>query len=317
MKKSLAIAIIGIIVLSGLGAGALSGDNETNDNSRKNLNTTYEDELDQSMTSTPDGVLPVGWYHPEENVTANLSVAQSFIPQKEVLTRIQFFMARNATTTIPCTLAIRDNLTGEDLASVRVNPTEFPVFDPDNWSTSLAWVEFNIDDIWVTSGQTYFIVISTTNVTNNYYIVSGNGTNIYPNGTAYYSFDDGKTWQEIPPGGGDGCFKTYGLEETFLQVTMIGGTFGPSFVIKNIGNYTAWDARWDITVKGGILGLIHKNFTGTLLELPPGNETIVKIGPIIGFGHITLSLRVSAANVHEISTEINALLFIFFWIIRA
>jgi hypothetical protein len=316
MKKILVFCIVGIVGLCGLGAGAVPVDRERTDNSSQGNGITYEDELDQFMTSPPDGVLPVGWYQPEGNVTMNLSVAQSFIPQKEVLTRIQFFMARNTTTTIPCTLAIRDNLTGEDLTSVRVNPTEFPVFDPENWSTSLAWVEFNIDDIWVTSGQTYYIVIYTTNVTNNYYLVSGNGTDLYLNGTAYYSFDDGKTWEVIPPSG-DGCFKTYGLEETFLELTMMSGSFGPSFVIKNIGNYTAWDVTWNITVKGGIFGLIDREVVGALPELPPGNETFVTMVPVIGLGPIHLSIKVSAANVREISTELDALLLIIWWIIRA
>ena len=59
MKKLLAVIIIGMVVLGGLGAGA-SGTTQPQKKSQPNNTTgiTYEDELDQFMTS-PDGVLPV------------------------------------------------------------------------------------------------------------------------------------------------------------------------------------------------------------------------------------------------------------------
>ena len=126
MKKLLSVVIIGIMVLGGQGAvatGAYQPAKTTYTNNT--LGTTYVDELDQSMTDY-NGSLPLG----RTNILgfyANLSVAQSFIPQKEVLTRTQFLMARNATTSRPCVLAIRDNLTNENLAVTSIEPSEFPV----------------------------------------------------------------------------------------------------------------------------------------------------------------------------------------------
>jgi len=318
MKKLLAVVILGSIVLGGLGA-AVSGTNQPQKNSdqKETTGTTYVDELDQFMT-TPDGVLPVGWFCPTQNITVNVSVAQSFKPQKEVLTCIQFLMGRNATTTNPCILAIRDNLTHQDLTSAIVNPAEVPIMDPAHME-NLTWVTFDVNDIWVTVNQTYYIVVYTANMTDHhypddYYYVSGNGTNLYPNGTAYLSLDSGKTWEEIT--NGDGCFKTYGLPETFLEVNISSTIYGPKFIIRNIGDYTAWDVTWNVTITGGILGLLHKTVIGTIPELGPGNETVVTLGSVVGLGPITLTVRVSAANVREIGTTLQAILIFIFWIIK-
>ena len=304
MKKLLSVVIIGIIVLGGLGAAVTT----TNQNQKNSTTSSpYVDELDQSMTDY-DGSLPLG---PTSflGFYANLSVAQSFIPQKELLTRTQFLMARNTTTSYPCVLAIRDNLTGENLAITSVAPGEFPVVNETPTEEQLAWIDFNFDDIWVTPGQTYYIVVYTTNITENYYWISGNGTNIYPNGSVMLSIDDGKTWSEIFENA-DGCFKTYGLRETFLQITLKGG-FGSSIIIKNIGNYTAWDVALNYTISGGLI-FFGRSFTDTLSELTPGQEMTLRMPFILGFGKVIITLKVSAVNVKEISSQTSATVILFF-----
>jgi hypothetical protein len=307
MKKLLSCIVIGIIVLCGLGA-AVTATNQTQKNSQRSGTTEsrYVDELDQSMTDY-DGSLPLG----RTNIFgyyANLSIAQSFIPQMEVLTRTYFLMARNTSTTHPCFLAIRDNLTSKDLAVVSVEPSEFPIVNGTPTEEQLAWIEFNFDDLWVTPGQTYYIVVYTANTTDNYYWISGNGTNIYPNGTVYLSVNDGQTWSEFTDA--DGCFKTYGLHETFLQITMKGG-FGPSFVIKNIGNYTAWDVTLKSTISGGIV-FVGKQSIIDISELQPNQEMTLNPGIVLGFGKVTISLQVTAANVKEMSSEASGFLLLFF-----
>ena len=305
----LSCLIIGIVVLGGLGAAVTATDPNQKNTQRSGISESpYDDELDQSMTDY-DGSLPLG----RTNIFgyyANLSIAQSFIPQMEILTRTFFLMARNASTSHPCVLAIRDNLTKEDLSVVSIEPSEFPIVNGTPTEEQLVWIEFNFDDIWVTPGQTYYIVVYTANVTDNYYWISGNGTNIYPNGTVYLSTNDGQNWTEFPGGNADGCFKTYGLHETFLQITMKGG-FGPSFIIKNIGNYTAWDVTLDSTISGGFV-FIGKHLTINVSELQPNQEITVRPGLVIGFGKVTISLQVSAANVKEMSSEASATLLLFF-----
>jgi hypothetical protein len=306
MKKLLSCIIVCIIVLGGLTAAVSAADQKQKDAQRSGITESpYEDELDQSMTDY-DGTLPLG----RTNIFGyyvNLSIAQSFIPQMEVLTRTYFLMARNITTTHPCTLAIRDNLTKEDLAVVSVQPSEFPVVNGTPTEQQLAWIEFNFDDIWVTPGQTYYIVVYTANITDNFYWISGNGTNMYPNGTVYLSTNDGQNWSEFTDA--DGCFKTFGLHETFLQIIIKGG-LGPSITIKNIGNYTAWDVVLDSTIGGLVFFGAH--ITMNVSEIPPGEEVILQPGLIFGFGKVTISLTISGANVKETSSEASGFLLLIF-----
>lgn len=212
MKKIIVLLIVGILVLTGLEAVAVSF--------HKNSGTRG-DRINQSMTQF-DGVLPLG----RTNIFgyyANLSVAQSFIPQKEIQTRAQFLMARNATTLYPCWLAVRENLTTENLAIISVEPNKFPLVNGTPTEEQLAWVEFDFKDIKITPGHTYYLVMYTSNITENYYWISGNGTDVYKNGTVYLSTDDGATWSEFPGGGADACFKTYGRDNQAPSTPTING----------------------------------------------------------------------------------------------
>jgi len=312
MKKIIPLLIVGLLVLTGLKVVAIPIAKSSEIQSKQtSVNPcTYHEELDQSMTSY-DGVLPLG----RTNIFqfyANLSAAQSFRPQKELLLRAQFLMARNVTTMHPCCLAVRDNLTHNDLAVVSVDPSRFPVVNGTPTQQQLVWVDFNFTHIWVTRNQTYYMVVYTANVTDNYYWIAGNGTNIYPNGTVYLSINDGQNWSEFT--NADACFKTYGLRETFLQITTTGNFFGPSWTIKNIGNYTAWDVNVSILIKGGILGGINKTVSTSLPfpDLAPGNQTSIKIGFLIGFGKITITIVAKAENVKEITKTVEATIFLFF-----
>ena len=209
MKKILPILVVGILVLSGLGAVALPStkilaesyvkENEPN-------NVPLDDELDQSQTNYEEGAIgPIGDFPgmPYNNVT----FAQSFIPQKEILTRVQLYMGKIITAFYPCMVAIRDNLTEENLVKVSIDPDEFVVY-PNN----LTWVEFNFDDIMVTIGNTYYIVAYTSNVTNNTYAWGGNNSDSYPNGTVFVSIDGGEIWENEPDA--DMCFMTYGRDNS-------------------------------------------------------------------------------------------------------
>jgi hypothetical protein len=312
MKKILSYLVIGIVVLGGVGASA-SGIYQNQKKFQKNQNTQspYVDELDQSMTDY-NGTIPIGQTYLGFNT--NLSIAQSFIPQKELLTRIQFLMGRNASTSYPCVLAVRDNLTDDNLAAISLEPNEFPVVNGTPSEDQLAWIDFNFNDLWVTTGQIYYIVIYTTNITDNFYWIAGNSKNIYPNGTVFLSVDNGNTWTELTDA--DGCFKTYGLRETYLSITTKGSVLGLSFLVTNIGNYTAWDVVVNVTIKGGILRHINVQGNDNTSELLPGFGMEIRIGPFFGLGQITISIRVSAANVKEILIEKNARILLFFVLIR-
>ncbi len=311
MKKLGILLVVGVIIAAGFGVSALPSATTNQD-----PHQMFGDELDQSSTIS-GGIIGVG--RPPINDTGeNLTIAQSFIPQKDVITRVQLLMARNATTTFNCTCDLKANLSGDALASVMLSPDQFKVFDPDNLSGSgnLTWVEFNFFGVWVTPGTVYYLVVYTANVTGNFYVWAGNFNNAssYPNGSAFYSMDNGADWSNLTDS--DACFQTYGLQKTTLSV-VVGGTnlLGPWFTIKNTGNHTATAVASNITVTGGILGLVHSFSFKYYEELPQNNQKNVITPFTLGFGRVTITETVSAINAKDQVVTINATLILF--IIRA
>ena len=329
MKKIALLVIIGCLLLSGVGTSAVVHYNALPKtySDISPVGTTYEDDLDQSQeTWVENAFMPVGTI-PITNVTLNVQVAQSFIPQKEVLTRVELYIGKNTTTTYPYVVGIRDTLAGSNLAETSVNAADIV-------TQNFSWVEFDFPDIWVTVGQTYYIVCTTQNSSNNWYLWGANNDSTsYLYGCAWVSLD-GNNWsnqsaalQSYPHNPytpiaandttWDMCFRTYGLEETFLEVTSVPGMF-PTFTIKNIGNVTAWDVEISLAIQGGILGRINKTITATVERLEVDQEVIVtlSLGTVFGFGPISMTLKVHGANVRELSTTANGIIIIFFIIIR-
>jgi hypothetical protein len=309
MMKGLLALIVGCFFVGnavGASAGVASPVQATAEQSEM-TGVLYTDEIDQSQTVF-DGALQVG-YSSSLGSLMNLSIAQSFVPQKEVLTRVQFLMGRNVTSTQPCVMAVRDNLSGDDLTTFALLPSAFPVVNGTPLEDDLAWVDFNLSDSWVTAGQTYYLVIYSTFQVGNFYWVCGNGSNNYVNGTVYLSPDNGTTWVEMA--NADGCFKTFGLEETFLSVTPSGG-LGFSFVVKNIGNVTAWDVRVNLGF-GGVV--FPKQVTKLFPALQPGDELVVK-AVVFGFGPTTISFSIGAANVREQVVEKSGMIILVFVLLR-
>jgi hypothetical protein len=315
MKNVGILFIVGLVIISGFGAAAtpISTDNQApHHNSPSGV--TFQDELDQAMT-TPEGApLPIGAVLLNATHQVNLSAAQSFIPTKNFVTRALLLMARNATTTHNCTCDLRENLTGDALATVQVTPDQFKVYNATNTTGNLTWVEFDFFSVWVTPGTTYYLVLYTANVTNNVYFCAGNGSNVYQNGSAYYSLDNGQSWQNLT--NSDACFQIYGARETKLSITVAEGLFGPSFTIRNTGNHTAGGVASNVTVTGGILGLIHVGAYNYWQDLPQNNQKTVHTGFTLGFGSVKITEIVSAINVRKQVVQVNATLFLFFMIVK-
>lgn len=313
IKKLYVLSIISIIFLSVISTMTVGISLQQNNEAiSQTYESVYGDEIDQFMTDF-EGSIPLG-NTDIFGMPVNLSIAQSFIPQMELLTRVKFFMARSETASSPCFLAVREDLHGENLGVISLQPSQFPVVEDDPTEDDLEWIEFNFDDIWVDIGETYYLVLYTANITHNYYWVSGNGTNVYANGSAFFSMDDGQTWEQLIEDA-DGCFQTYGLRETFLGVDLKTNIFEPSFLIQNIGEYTAWDVTFLLTVTGGIIGRINYEHSGMILQLLSDDDLEIDIpfGSILGFGPIEITLQISAANVgEEITIQKNAFIFLFF-----
>lgn len=181
--KRILLLIVGFLIVHGLAAGQYS------QNQFNIQNMGYElDQYQENMTEVD--FIPVGHFpFPifDEN-QSYIQVAQSFIPTKEILTKVELYLAKNETATVPLRVSIREELSNEDLTYIDIDPDLFPTED-------FEWLEFNFDDIVVATGDIYFIVTVTENVSENFYgWAANNKSDSYPFGCAWISLDNGDTW---------------------------------------------------------------------------------------------------------------------------
>lgn len=307
MKKFIPLVVVGMMVLCGLEAVALPfhmAETDVQTWKQTPQKTGYgDDELDQSQ-------LLMDWFGPvgKSPIWGNLYyiIAQTFTPTKNLLTRVELFVGKNSSTTYDYTVGIRDDLNGSDLASVSVPAAEIS-------TENFSWIEFDFPDVMVTPGQTYFIVSSTVNASDNWYAWGLKTGNVYPNGTAFWSTTNEANWSEDPTV--DLAFKTYGKHATVLDLEITGG-IGVSVSTKNIGDINATNVKTQVTITGGILGLINLTLTyNTSLPLTPGNSFLVKVIPL-GLGPITIIATARADNAVEVTKTVDGLILFFFVIMK-
>jgi len=249
------------------------------------------DELDQSQTQT-NGGYAVGSY-----LTFSQEVAQSFIPQKGILTRVQLYIDKNEVygAKDPYFVAIRKTLQGNNLAVASVSADSIPEYAP-------AWIEFHFSDLSVTVGDTYYIISYSTEQTNSgIYDWRGSSADPYPNGTLYYSQSSGQYWTNDP--GYDCCFKTYGYTPPVQIAVKTGFGLGISAVVQNTGSVEYTNIAWGIHVEGGLLGMINKTASGTL-SLQPGESKTVSTGLFFGFGGLHITATADQSTITATGTQL-------------
>jgi hypothetical protein len=180
MKKIIPLIVIGIFVISSLNAIATIENKKQVD--------PISDELDQYQdVMTENAAIPIGNLAIAEP-PIYIQVAQSFIPTKEIITRLELYIGQNSTVVSPLDISIRKELTEEDLTVTNVDPSDVP-------TETYDWVEIDIDDIELDTGETYYIVGITENITDNYYAWGANNiSESYPYGCMWISIDEGKNW---------------------------------------------------------------------------------------------------------------------------
>jgi hypothetical protein len=141
-------------------------------------------------------------------------LAQSFVPDYSTLSRVDLMISTSSYYVGPMTLSVRNNLTGEDLTSVTVIPQVL-----DNWYTErLKWTSFDIENLEVVPGETYYLVIhfessdslgAWLNVHSDCDFHPDYQDDPYSKGIPLVSINRGETWVEYQDIN-DFCFVTYG-----------------------------------------------------------------------------------------------------------
>ena len=237
MKKYLPLVVVGLFVLCGLEAVAVPFNHELT--GMQPWGTTpapsvfHADVLDQQQPNF-DFMGPIGRGYMWGDLY--YIIAQTFTPTKPVLTRVELMVGKNSTATYDYTVSIRDALNGPDLTSVSVPPSQIV-------TENFSWTEFNFPDIAVTPGDTYYIVSSTVNATDNWYAWAMKMGDVYPNGTIYYTTNDGANWTEEP--GGDMTFKTYGRDNIPPNEPLIQGPESGKKGVEYAYNFSTDDLDGD------------------------------------------------------------------------
>jgi hypothetical protein len=306
MKKLIPLFVVGIVVLCGLEAVAVPFNVTQSDVQLWKVapQKTFrnDDELDQSQPT-------MNWFGPVgvSSFWGNLNyvIAQGFTPTKNLLTKAEILVTRNNSTSYDFKLGLRADLNESDLVSISVSAAEIPI-------NNYSWVEFDFPDTMITPGQIYYLVASTTNITNNYYGWGLNLSNVYPNGTVSWTTNDGANWIENSTF--DLAFKTYGSQAAILNLSITGG-IGVTVSTKNIGGINANNVTTHLTITGGIFGLINISLDDNTSTLVPGDALATKKLPL-GLGPITIVATARAENAVEVTKTVNGLILFFLVIMK-
>jgi len=107
--------------------------------------------------------------------------------------------------------------------------------------------------------------------------------------------------------------KPYGMTKLTMFIGRV--LFRFSGTIKDIGNKTAFNVQWKITIEGRKF-IMGRNSSGTVTKpLLPDQEVTMNSKLVIGFGPVIITIAIWADNVPYVSEKIYGYLFFFYLII--
>lgn len=280
--------------------------------------------LDQYQNDSIGVPLFVGQI-PSETSNMSSYMAQSFVPTKDVLTKVELYICKNNSANHPFTVYIREELTGENLATTSVQPENINSINVSDPNLNFSWVSFNLERIFLDVGETYYIVSYTENVTDNWYLwAQNNDSESYQNGEAYISYDEGNSWtnhskakprphiKALSDGNNrsDMCFKTYGRDSTTFQIDfqMFGKNLTTTF--NNTGSVNATAVFFEVTVTGGILGLIDEKTDGLFINPITSGEQQKVYTPVFGLGPVDIQANIYANNAKIVTKNAKGFVFL-------
>ena len=96
--------------------------------------------------------------------------------------------------------------------------------------------------------------------------------------------------------------------------TINGGLLAVTSSIKNIGEASATNIKWKITIDGDFM-VSGLSMSGTLTSLGVNNLATIENAPVLGFGSAIITVTVSADGVSEVAKTVNGFVFFIFVIV--
>ena len=93
--------------------------------------------------------------------------------------------------------------------------------------------------------------------------------------------------------------------------TITGGLFGISTEITNIGEASASNVIWEISVDGDFI-VTGQTISGTLPTLSINGTARIEDRPVLGFGQIAITIKVKADGIPEMTKTANGFIFFIF-----
>lgn len=101
----------------------------------------------------------------------------------------------------------------------------------------------------------------------------------------------------------------------FLTIgTINGGLLAVTTDIENIGEAGATNVKWTITIDGNLM-ISGLSMSGTMTSLGVSNTASIENAPVLGFGNVIITVKVSADGVPEVIKTVNGFVFFIFVIV--
>jgi len=172
-----------------------------------------------------------------------------------------------------------------------------------------------IEELTRKSGIIDYIGFHTINLTDPVEIKTGDKFYIFlelsSGGESYY-YSNALGWVDLYEFNETANFCIKGLSNGNPKIDInFNDGIGLNIVLSNIGGKNANNINVSFEITGGIFNKIDENFKYSIDTLLIGETSTIEI-PLLGFGIIDLSIKVSGSEIETMSRTLNGLIFIFY-----
>ena len=94
-----------------------------------------------------------------------------------------------------------------------------------------------------------------------------------------------------------------------LEIESVSGGIKIKAKIINVGESTANDVNFSVSVKGGLLNKINSTYEGSLGDVGASDDRITDSNIVIGFGQIEINVKVASSNAESVEKTFKGFVF--------